>query len=139
MKTFARMVGDVAAEIIQIGPVEVPEHIGSNGEIVPAGMANPPAVERFHPEVFATMIECPGGTIAGNRFVDGKFVTVNDCQTVDQVRAERGARLAACDWTQLFDVPVETREAWAKYRQALRDVPAQSGFPAKVKWPKAPA
>lgn len=52
------------------------------------------------------------------------------------VRAERNARLAACDWTQLPDAPVDA-EAWAIYRQALRDITAQSD-PFEVVWPTAP-
>lgn len=53
-------------------------------------------------------------------------------------RAERDRRLQACDWTQLPDVPAGTREAWAAYRQALRDVTKQEGFPADIKWPEVP-
>ena len=54
------------------------------------------------------------------------------------IRAERNERLAACDWTQLPDTPVDAA-AWAAYRQALRDVTAQAGFPWDVVWPEAPA
>lgn len=54
------------------------------------------------------------------------------------VRTERNTRLAACDWTQLADAPVD-RLAWANYRQALRDISAQSGFPWSVEWPPLPA
>jgi hypothetical protein len=54
-----------------------------------------------------------------------------------QVRAERDALLAASDWTQVADAPVD-QAAWATYRQALRDVPAQNGFPESIVWPVAP-
>lgn len=53
------------------------------------------------------------------------------------VRADRNARLAACDWTQLADAPVDSL-GWANYRQALRDVPQQADFPWEVVWPKNP-
>lgn len=55
------------------------------------------------------------------------------------VRADRNARMASCDWTQLPDAPLsaEGKAAWAAYRQALRDVPEQAGFPL-VEWPLAP-
>ena len=53
------------------------------------------------------------------------------------VRAERDAKLAASDWTQLPDVPLATKEAWAVYRQALRDVTLQSD-PFAIDWPVAP-
>ena len=54
------------------------------------------------------------------------------------IRAERDALLAATDWTQLPDVPEETRALWADYRQALRDVPQQDGFPHDINWPEKP-
>lgn len=54
-----------------------------------------------------------------------------------QVRADRNDRLAACDWTQLPDSPVDG-QAWLAYRQALRDLTKQAGFPQTVEWPAAP-
>jgi hypothetical protein len=57
--------------------------------------------------------------------------------TAEQVRAERDALLAASDWTQVADGPVD-QAAWAVYRQALRDVTAQVGFPDAVVWPTKP-
>ena len=53
-------------------------------------------------------------------------------------RAERNALLAATDWTQAADVPQATKDLWAPYRQALRDVPEQSGFPTDIQWPVKP-
>lgn len=53
------------------------------------------------------------------------------------VRAERDRRLLACDWTQLPDVPLATKEVWAIYRQALRDVTLQPD-PFNIVWPKQP-
>jgi hypothetical protein len=60
---------------------------------------------------------------------------------LDLAMAERDARnqkLVATDWTQLPDVPEATRNAYTAYRQALRDVPAQEGFPNDIVWPVAP-
>lgn len=45
-----------------------------------------------------------------------------------QKRAERDRLLAASDWTQVEDAPVNKQE-WAAYRQSLRDLPQQEGFP----------
>ena len=53
------------------------------------------------------------------------------------VREQRDVLLAACDWTQTLDAPVD-REAWATYRQILREVPEQAGFPLRVDWPAKP-
>ena len=60
----------------------------------------------------------------------------NDRQS-SSVRADRNARLAATDWTQIADSTAD-KPAWAAYRQALRDVPAQVGFPQSVTWPEQP-
>lgn len=54
-----------------------------------------------------------------------------------EVRANREVLLAASDWTQMADAPVD-RAAWVEYRQALRDVPLQPGFPVNVSWPHPP-
>jgi len=55
----------------------------------------------------------------------------------DAARAKRNRLLAECDWTQVSDAPVDA-SAWAAYRQALRDVPQQSGFPENIVWPVSP-
>jgi hypothetical protein len=55
----------------------------------------------------------------------------------DGVRSDRNVRLAKSDWTQLADSPVNPA-SWVAYRQALRDVPAQAGFPWTVTWPETP-
>lgn len=52
------------------------------------------------------------------------------------VRKERNARLAACDWTQLSDAPVDAA-VWQPYRQALRDITAQAD-PFNIAWPVEP-
>ena len=51
----------------------------------------------------------------------------------------RATLLAKSDWTQLPDVPEATRLLWQPYRQALRDLPAQPGWPQDCIWPDAPA
>ena len=55
------------------------------------------------------------------------------------VRADRNSRLKNTDWTQNSDVPEATRSLWAPYRQALRDVPSQAGFPYEISWPVPPS
>ena len=52
-----------------------------------------------------------------------------------EVRAERNAKLTETDWTQGTDTPQAIKNKYAPYRQALRDVPTQSGFPNTVVWP----
>jgi hypothetical protein len=53
------------------------------------------------------------------------------------VRAKRDSLLTASDWTQLSDSPVD-RLAWSFYRDLLRDIPNQEGFPWRIVWPDTP-
>ena len=57
------------------------------------------------------------------------------------VRQQRDQLIGKSDWTTLADVPLseQARLQWAAYRQALRDVTSQAGFPQKVDWPEAPS
>lgn len=55
-----------------------------------------------------------------------------------RVKFERGVLIAASDWTQLPDVPIVTKDAWAIYRQALRDITLQTGYPQTIVWPAPP-
>ena len=58
------------------------------------------------------------------------------------VRRNRDSLLASTDWTQLPDAPQADRQAWAKYRQALRDLPASIPPTARdltdITWPTRP-
>ena len=74
---------------------------------------------------------------------DGTYVwgwTVRDktpAALATEARAKRNALLTASDWTQVADAPVD-QAAWATYRQALRDITIQAGFPENIDWPVAP-
>ena len=58
----------------------------------------------------------------------------------EEARAQRDKLLADTDWTQVLDAPIdaETRDAYRAYRQALRDIPEQEGFPDTITWPELP-
>jgi len=53
-----------------------------------------------------------------------------------EVRAERNEKIRVCDWRVLPDVL--NSDIWKTYRQALRDIPTQTGFPNDVVWPEQP-
>lgn len=61
-------------------------------------------------------------------------------ELASQVRATRDALLAETDYLVMPDYPISADEldAVKTYRQALRDVPMQSGFPESPKWPEVP-
>lgn len=54
-----------------------------------------------------------------------------------QARAMRDELLTSCDFTQLDDSP-RNKIAWKTYRQLLRDIPDQAGFPENIDWPIQP-
>jgi hypothetical protein len=80
------------------------------------------------------------------RVIDGKPVQKsaeevegNELQfAMVQFRKRRNDLLSACDWTQAADAPVD-HAAWASYRQALRDLPANTADPRDPAWPIPPA
>lgn len=87
------------------------------------------------------------------RKVEGQFVLVDTQWTLfmvaenlpqadaeASVRGQRDLLLSECDWTQLPDSPLsaDSKAAWATYRQALRDITGQAGFPYSVVWPTPP-
>ena len=57
---------------------------------------------------------------------------------IEKIRSKRNNLLVDSDWTQLSDVPEQTRLKWQSYRQALRDITLQDGFPENIIWPTKP-
>ena len=57
---------------------------------------------------------------------------------VERMRHHRDLLLAASDWTQAHDDPTGRRDAWATYRQALRDFPATWTPGHTVEFPEPP-
>lgn len=55
-----------------------------------------------------------------------------------KIRDRRNALLTECDWTQAKDIPDEISNLWLSYRQALRDITEQVGFPFEIQWPQQP-
>jgi hypothetical protein len=68
---------------------------------------------------------------------EATYKAMKDAEQATSVRASRSDKLKDSDWTQVADAPVD-KAAWATYRQALRDISAQAGFPATVVWPTQP-
>jgi hypothetical protein len=68
---------------------------------------------------------------------EAAYKAQKDAEQAKAVRTDRNQRLKDTDWTQVADAPVD-KAAWAAYRQALRDITAQAGFPWNVTWPTQP-
>ena len=90
------------------------------------------------------------GPVFTDQVVDGVTTTAaeqevaykasKDAEQAKSVRSTRDTKLAECDWRVIKAAETATTldAAWATYRQALRDVTAQSGFPWTITWPDAP-
>lgn len=128
-------------EITRIN-VELPISIGNTS--IPKGATG---VEAYglYPIVGNEPSHTDRERIAGPQYVfDGAQVNrvftveaIPDDEVAGQVRAERNDKLTASDWTQVADAPVD-KAVWATYRQALRDISDQAGFPWTVQWPEMP-
>ncbi len=68
---------------------------------------------------------------------EAAYKAQKDAEQAKAVRTDRNQRLKDTDWTQVADAPVD-KAAWAAYRQELRDITAQAGFPWEVQWPTQP-
>lgn len=66
-----------------------------------------------------------------------EWIDQADDRAAAEIRSKRDSLLAQSDWTQVSDAPVD-QAAWAAYRQALRDIPLQAGFPNDVNFPAEP-
>lgn len=85
-----------------------------------------------------------GEAVIGDLYADEVFTKydpttdpVATAAKAEAVREERNNKLKNSDWTQVVDAPVD-QAAWATYRQELRDISKQSGFPWDITWPEKP-
>jgi hypothetical protein len=77
---------------------------------------------------------------------EAAYKAMKDAERAKSVRTTRNDMLKECDWVVIKAVDQNAQDSlgiqvpvvWLTYRQALRDVTAQSGFPWNVVWPKAP-
>ena len=76
---------------------------------------------------------------------EAAYKAQKDDEQAKSVRAERDRLLAECDWVTLKAVDasndnlgIQLPQVWMTYRQALRDITAQDGFPWNVVWPTKP-
>ena len=88
----------------------------------------------------ATLVFHDDGPVISGDELDALWPSVHDAAAWDAVRTDRDARLTACDWTQMPDSPLDadSKQAWADYRQTLRDIPQDFASPDDVVWPEQP-
>ena len=77
-----------------------------------------------------------GDAWGGSVFSDPTPTAESTAALAVSVRSERDSLIAATDYYALTDVTMDAEVT--TYRQALRDVPTQAGFPYTITWPTAP-
>lgn len=110
-----------------------------NGIVYDAISVDPKSV--FYPDYASRFISVPDEVQSGWTFDGNNFLPPPDNSQenlIKEIRVRRNARLQESDWTQLADIPQPIKDKWATYRQALRDIPQQAGFPTNVQWPVEP-
>jgi len=114
-----------------------------NGVVVDRVRGDPKII--FVPEYAERFISAPddvnhGWTFDGTNFAPPPQLSPEEqlAKAAADARGFRDQLLAQTDWTQAADVPQATKDKWASYRQALRDVPQQPGFPDNIQWPAKP-
>ena len=121
-----------------IGDVQYPAGWFSHDAAARAkvGMIEVPDPVRPDDNLFTSVENPDGSWTATPRTADDLAARL--AQQAAAVRADRNARLAATDWTQCADIPEATKDKYSPYRETLRDVPLQVGFPQNVTWPQEP-
>jgi hypothetical protein len=67
---------------------------------------------------------------------EAAYKASKDAEQAKSVRTSRDDKLTETDWR--FRSDMTPSQAWKDYCQALRDIPAQAGFPWTITWPDAP-
>ena len=123
-----------------IGDVQYPAGWFSNpDERAKVGMIEVPDPVRPDDSLFTSVENPDGSYTATPRTADdtAAYNAAKDAEQARYVRQIRNQKLRDSDWTQITDATAD-KTAWATYRQALRDVTAQAGFPWTINWPDAP-
>jgi hypothetical protein len=90
-------------------------------------------------DMFADYVDEDGVTVTKSSQEESYTARKNE-EAATAARAERDKLIASCDWMAIkaFEGGTTVSTEWATYRQALRDVSAQAGFPNDITWPEKP-
>ena len=114
-------------------PKDVPTDVLADYGVYPVVRA---AVPQFDPLVQSLVVHSTPTEAAG-QWVLGYYVVQKPEEMAGyNIRRERNRLLSETDWMALSDNTMTPE--WATYRQALRDITSQEGFPYNVEWPTKP-
>ena len=90
-------------------------------------------------DMFADYVDEDGVTVTKAE-QEQAYTARKDAEAATAARATRDGLIASCDWMAIkaFEGGTTVSAEWATYRQALRDVSAQEGFPNDITWPEKP-
>jgi hypothetical protein len=90
-------------------------------------------------DMFADYVDEDGVTVTKTSQEEA-YTARKDAEAATAARAKRDGLIASCDWMAIkaFEGGTTVSTEWATYRQALRDVSAQAGFPNDITWPEKP-
>lgn len=90
-------------------------------------------------DMFADYVDEDGVTVT-KASQEEAYTARKDAEAATAARATRDGLIASCDWMAIkaFEGGTTVSTEWATYRQALRDVSAQAGFPNDITWPEKP-
>ena len=90
-------------------------------------------------DMFADYVDEDGVTVT-KASQEEAYTARKDAEAATAARATRDGLIASCDWMAIkaFEGGTTVSTEWATYRQALRDVSAQVGFPNDITWPEKP-
>ena len=148
------MAKDKKKKVLEDGSLHVYSYHPVTGEFVgeDKAFADPLTPSNFLIPAYATEVEPPKAQNGKVRKWDGEKWKFEDAPQPDQkpsaeatteqkaaaARYQRNMMLFQSDWRMLPDVPSKHKTEWEAYRQALRDLPAQEGFPESINWPTQP-
>ena len=121
-------------------PAEISDDLLAEHDVYPVGYQPAPA---YDPATQRMVVSSQPSLIDGSwvltKSIESKTaeqITAYTSSKESEVRTQRNTLLAQTDWCALSDVTMSAD--MTTYRQALRDVPQQAGFPHSVTWPTKP-
>jgi hypothetical protein len=120
-------------------PKAIPDDTLAEYDVYPVTPTDQPVVEYTQNVVEGTPTQQDGEWVQVWDVTDASAEEIEQRteNRANEIRSQRNQKLSETDWTQVADAPVD-QQAWAVYRQELREVPEQIGFPWEVSWPTEP-
>ncbi|MCM1512600.1 MAG: phage tail assembly chaperone [Oxalobacter formigenes] len=124
----------------EAGEHEIPVWKNGQWEIVPDWRGTTYYLRDENGQIQQTEIKELGQIVPDEAYLNRDDVPKTEEEKAAEARAERDRRLAETDLIiiRCAEAGEPVPDEWKTYRQALRDIPEQTGFPENVVWPEKP-